>query len=289
MIFPLADRYASIFVKIFDITSMENDDALVLRTVDFSETSLILTLFTKKFGKIEALAKGGRRLKGPFESALDILAQIRVTFLQKKGDALDLLTESKLVKRFHVTETNLAGLFGGYYLVELINLLTERDDPSPTIYELAVETLAQLETGVQIMRSLVRFEMGLLEATGQQPALDFCVQCGRTMPTASSPNHRVAFGHLEGGILCSGCATELKTQSTTPLTPVSVEALRILAQLGDMRDKSRHWKEIPVNKNVSGEIRGLMNRYVAHRIGRKPRVHDWLTFISRNDRENDRH
>jgi DNA repair protein RecO (recombination protein O) len=56
---------------------MENADAVVLRTVDFSETCLILTLFTRQFGKIEALAKGGRRLKSPFESALDILTRIR--------------------------------------------------------------------------------------------------------------------------------------------------------------------------------------------------------------------
>ncbi|GHT26546.1 hypothetical protein FACS18942_04200 [Planctomycetales bacterium] len=81
-------------------SDMDSDEAIVIRCVDFSETSRILTLFTKKSGKIEALAKGGRRLKGPFDNALDLLARISVTFLQKKGDVLDLLTEYATQQRY---------------------------------------------------------------------------------------------------------------------------------------------------------------------------------------------
>ena len=82
----------------------EQATALVLRTVDFSESSLVVTLFTREFGKIGALAKGARRLKGPFESALDLLALCRIVFLRKSSDALDLLTEAKLERRFRPFE-----------------------------------------------------------------------------------------------------------------------------------------------------------------------------------------
>jgi DNA repair protein RecO (recombination protein O) len=51
--------------------SFEKCQAVVLRTVEWSETSLIVTLFTDSFGKIGAIAKGAKRLKSPFESALD--------------------------------------------------------------------------------------------------------------------------------------------------------------------------------------------------------------------------
>ena len=54
--------------------SSEKASAIVIRAVEFSETSLVVTLFTREFGKLGALAKGARRLKGPFESALDLLA-----------------------------------------------------------------------------------------------------------------------------------------------------------------------------------------------------------------------
>jgi DNA repair protein RecO (recombination protein O) len=78
----------------------EKTSAIVLRVVDFSESSCVLTLFTEHFGKIGALAKGARRPKGPFDSALDLLAVCRIVFIHKSSDALDLLTEAKLERRF---------------------------------------------------------------------------------------------------------------------------------------------------------------------------------------------
>lgn len=73
--------------------SLEKTDAIVLKTVEWSETSLVVTLFTKDFGKISAIAKGARRLKSPFESALDLLSLSSVVFLKKSGESLDLLTK----------------------------------------------------------------------------------------------------------------------------------------------------------------------------------------------------
>ena len=42
--------------------------AIVLRVIDFSESSCVVTLFTRDFGKLTGLAKGARRPKGPFAS-----------------------------------------------------------------------------------------------------------------------------------------------------------------------------------------------------------------------------
>ncbi len=251
---------------------MESDEAIVLHRVEFSETSLVLTLFSRNFGKIRALAKGGRRLKGPFESALDILAQIRVVFLHKRSDALDLLTESKLVRRFSVTEKNLAGLYGAFYVAELIDRLTTDGDPFPVVFDLATETLAQLETGNSVIRSLIRFEQRLLKEIGQQPSLDVCVECGKPI---DAQLRRVPFGLLDGGVLCPGCR-----EGHRELTSVSRDALDALKRLnGD------DWDRFSLERNVKNEIRGLYNNYFSHLIGWKPRMIDWFGFIAKNDHD----
>ena len=54
------------------------------------------------------LAKGARRPKGPFESALDLLSLCRIVFLRKSSDALDLLTEARLERRFRVVGRDLS-------------------------------------------------------------------------------------------------------------------------------------------------------------------------------------
>src|SRR5580698_9751588 len=124
--------------------SSEKASALILRLVDFSETSSVVTLFTREFGKVQALAKGGRRPKGPFESALDLLSLCRIVFLRKSSDALDLLTEAKLERRFRVVGRDLSNLYAAYYLAELLNELTDAADPHPELFDAADSTLLAL-------------------------------------------------------------------------------------------------------------------------------------------------
>ena len=114
--------------------STEKSEGLILRVTDFSETSRIVVIFTREFGKISALAKGGKRLKGPFESALDLLATCQIVFLSKGTSGLDLLTEAKLVHRFRPQERELVCLYAGYYVAELLLGLTEDYDPHPDLY-----------------------------------------------------------------------------------------------------------------------------------------------------------
>jgi len=52
--------------------AIEKTDAIVIRVVEFSESSCVVTLFTRDFGKIAAMAKGARRPKSAFESAIDL-------------------------------------------------------------------------------------------------------------------------------------------------------------------------------------------------------------------------
>ena len=126
--------------------SSEKSLAIVLRSIEFSETSSIVTLFTREFGKVRALAKGARRPKGPFEAALDLLSLCRIVFLRKSSDALDLLTEAKLERRFRPAGGELSNLYAAYYLAELLSELTDDYDPHPDLFDAAEATLSALRS-----------------------------------------------------------------------------------------------------------------------------------------------
>jgi len=154
---------------------MQKTEAMVIRVADFSETSRVVTLFSRDFGKIAAMAKGGRRLKGPFEAALDLLATCQIVFLRKSTDVLDLLTEAKLISRFRPPSRNLDSLYAGYYVAELLSGLTEDYDPYPVLYDQANLALQRLAEDVDVRPVLLRFEMVLLREIGQMPSVDRCV------------------------------------------------------------------------------------------------------------------
>ena len=80
--------------------STEKTDAVVIRQADFSESSRVVTFFTREWGKVSMVAKGARRLKGPFEAALDLLTVSRIVFIRKLSTSLDILTEAQLITRF---------------------------------------------------------------------------------------------------------------------------------------------------------------------------------------------
>src|SRR5438093_2140555 len=130
------------------MTGPEKATALVVRTVDWSDTSRIATLWTREFGKVRVLAKGGRRLKSNFESALDLLNVCSIVLLRKSSGSLDLLTEARVVQRFPHLRSDLTALYGGYYLAELLADWTEDYDPHPRLFEEALGALEALGTSL---------------------------------------------------------------------------------------------------------------------------------------------
>ncbi len=248
----------------------EKATAIVLRTVEFAESSLVVTLFTREFGKITGLAKGGKRLKGPFESALDLLAQCRIVFLRKSSDALDLLTEAKLQRRFRIPGRDLAALYAGYYVAELLGELTDQYDPHPELFDLADETLSGLSAGEPAANRILRFELCGLRLLGHLPSLQTCAECGNPVPMTG----RVAFGQLDGGVLCPSCR-EGKRQ----VAAVSAGVLRIMAQMAE--PEGHVWRRLEISPGIRGELRGVLNHYLYALLGRKPRMHQYLGSLVR--------
>ncbi len=247
---------------------LEKAHAIVLRLVDFSETSQVVTLFTREFGKIGALAKGAHRQKGPFDSALDLLTSARVVFLRKSTGGLDLLTEAKLEHRFRPPGNDLNPLFAGYYLAELLLGLTDEYDPHPELFDIATKTLRllSLKGEGKISPLILSFEMNALRLLGHLPNLKECVECGRPIKTEGY----VAFGQSSGGVLCRACRPG--TRHVSQIRGESLKTLQWYAECeGDI------YQTPPCL--ISGEVRGVINHSISHLLGREPRMQKHLRFL----------
>jgi len=245
--------------------------AIVIRSVEFSETSSIVTLFTEDFGKIGGLAKGSRRPKGPFESALDLLSVCRIVLIRKSSEALDLLTEAKLERRFRGTDRGLSHLYAGFYVAELLNELTDLGDPHPELFALADRTLDELGTSMAAGRQVLRFEWSTLRLLGNLPVLDQCAGCG----TPIEAKGQISFGLLDGGVLCRSCR-----EGRRQVVSVSGETIRTLTAFAAEDDTWQNW---PLDTGNWGQLRSVVNRYLWHMLGRKPRMHEFMGPLLKPD------
>lgn len=257
----------------------EKTEALVIRQADFSESSRVVTFFTRDWGKVSTVAKGGRRLKGPFEAALDLLTVCRIVFIRKSSSSLDLLTEAQLVSRFRPGNRELLRLYGGYYIAELLNSLTEEYDPHPLLFEEAVAAVHRLsgdsgseKNAVPPALALLRFELVMLREMGQLPAMDVCTYCG----TPLTGNGPIVFRVSQGGFACRRCETAKGGRYDDQRRRVQSGTLAVLRRLSAASPVVLD--RLDVSPQQFGELRRVVTSAVCHVLGRRPKMLRYLQF-----------
>lgn len=247
------------------LMSSEKTEALVIRLADFSESSRVVTFFTRDHGRISALAKGGKRLKGPFDAALDLLSVCGIVFLRKSSSGLDLLTEAKLLSRFRPHGRELDRFYGGYYVAELLAGLTAEHDPHPQLYRESIQTLDRLQEADPKV-TILRFELAVLREIGQLPAFDLCVGCGRGAESTTA----WAFSVSQGGLICPNCAKE--SNARVRISAGTVAVLRRLAE-----DSEKATQRLAISPKQLQEARQVVTAAVSHALGHPPKT---LRYIS---------
>jgi len=242
--------------------------AIVIRSSPFGDSSAVVTLFTREFGKLRALAKGAWRPKAAFDAALDLLSICQVLVLRKSAGGLDLLTEASLENRFRVGGS-VAAFHGGMEVAELLDVLTADGDPQPESFDVAHSTLRILSadgaaasrlSDSRIRALLTHTELAILRHAGHGPALVRCAECRGPVPASG----RIAFAMLDGGVLCGACRRGKR--AVVSVSAECIAALRLLAGSADA------WRSMPLPEQIDGEAHAVMNTLMAHVLGRRPRV-----------------
>ena len=194
------------------------DKAICLRAVSYSETSQVVTLFTRDNGKVAAMARGSRRPKSSFDGPIEVFSFGEVMFIIKdSGGQLAMLTEFSQQPRFRGFQRNLYMLNAALFAAELTEKFLEDHDPHPELFAKYLKFLETLQTTKeqnQILAWLILYQLRLLEETGQAPMLDACANCGTdiklSLPCQGGVPRRgegveCYFSSSHNGLLCPNC------------------------------------------------------------------------------------
>jgi DNA repair protein RecO (recombination protein O) len=172
---------------------ISEEPAYVLHRYDWSETSLIVEVFTRHHGRIALVAKGAKR---PSSSFRPILLPMQPLHLAFGGDA-EIRTLKSAEWQGGYAMPGGDALLSGYYLNELLLTLLARDDPHPVLFDVyaAVVQVIASELGEALQAALRTYELLLLREIGLLPQLDV-----QTMTLASLDPHTRYTLVPEGGL-----------------------------------------------------------------------------------------
>jgi DNA repair protein RecO (recombination protein O) len=181
-------------------------DAIVLKSMKFKETSLIVTVYSEQFGKLSVLAKGARGSKSKFGAALQPFSLSHFVLYKKELRDLQLLSQADLVMEFrHVVETPQCTAFG-FVMIEYINAIVQGEERQPKLYGLLKTALETLDFNRKHEGNiLLRFLMDLCAAEGFGIDFDFCLSCRRPHAEIGETQAPMHFETMDGGFYCPRC------------------------------------------------------------------------------------
>ena len=149
---------------------ISDEPGFVLHRYDWSESSLILEVFTRHHGRLALVARGAKKPSSGFRPVLLPLQGLSLAF---GGDAEIRSLKGAEWQGGHVMPTGEA-LLSGYYLNELLMRLLARDDPHPRLFDAYAAAVRLLATpkAEALQLALRTFELWLLRDIGLLPALD---------------------------------------------------------------------------------------------------------------------
>ncbi|MHC4071919.1 MAG: DNA repair protein RecO [Planctomycetota bacterium] len=190
---------------------LTKDLAICIRAVDYSETSQIVTLFTRDTGKISAIAKGSKRPKSTFDGPIEILSHGTIVFADSNKEKLATLTEFQQQPTLLRLRHNLFAFYCCLFAAELLNGLTHDYDPHPELFENFLQFLENANEQQDarderrgILALLILFQLTLLKEIGLQPILSHCVNC-KTKYEMRDTRYEAYFSSSANGLICRDC------------------------------------------------------------------------------------
>jgi len=216
-------------------------EGIVVKELDYSETSKILDIITEKYGLISVISKGCKTLKSPLRSVSTKLIHGVFNVYYKK-DKLSTLKSVDVIDNYKNIIIDLKKVGYASYLIELAYQVIKQNDNS-LIYKILCDALKKIDDGFNPIVISDIVSLKYLEYLGVMPNLDCCSKCGSAKVATLSSD--------AGGYLCSNCVTN------EPI--VSVKAIKLVRMFYYVDIEKID--KLSISDDIVSEIHNFIDRY----------------------------
>jgi len=226
-----------------------SSEAVVISSIPQGETSKIIRLYTRDFGRVSVIAKGSRKWKNRFGGMLEPLNHIAVVYYSKESRELQVLSQCDVINTFQGVKSDLNKLALGLSIAEIIQELTVEERGNPELFSLVTNALNALESAARNYYNYYwYFLMRFLRDSGFGLDMKSCRGCGLNVDEPPA-----FFSVSRGGVLCRECVVSESAKQ------MSRETHRVLQHIesGD----AGLLANLIVSDRAVQEINSLMNGY----------------------------
>jgi DNA repair protein RecO (recombination protein O) len=180
---------------------IKKSGAILLRSIDYRETSKIITAFTESYGKVQLIAKGVRNPKSRISAALQNLVHAEIVFYMRETQDLYLVKDATVVDFFENITGDLTRFAYASVIADFLYTLLATEQVSRTLFQYSLFMLKNINnvSKKKLPALLVRYLLKASSIIGFRMELNSCAACAKQHPTA------VFFSHDTGGIICESC------------------------------------------------------------------------------------
>lgn len=172
---------------------------IIINETYYSESSKILHIITKEYGKIGVLSKGCRNIKSKLRivSSKFVFAYFDIVY---KENGLSVLADAEIIDDLSNIKTNLAKIGYLTYLLDLTDQTMKEYDKYEEVFDILSAGITKINKGFDPMIITNIVELKYLSFLGVLPILDKCCKCG-------SSTDIITISASDGGYLCKDCYT----------------------------------------------------------------------------------
>lgn len=177
-------------------------DAINLKSYNLSEADKIIVMYSKEKGLIRGVAKGVKKPKSKLGARMDLLVANKLMLY--KGKNMATICQADALNTFNKIRRNMDKIFYSMYLSEIVNNFGIEDDPcSKDVYNLlykALEHISESEEKVEILITVLKFQLKMMQISGFGIELETCLCCGKPIN-----DEKMFFSDKMGGVICKNC------------------------------------------------------------------------------------
>lgn len=230
-------------------------EGIVLREIRYKDTSKILTIYTKEYGKISAMARGAYKPRSGLIANTQVFSYNE--YEMYKGKNFYYLNQGHIIDSFYTIREQMERVSYGYYMLEMIDKSLGDEQSSEKLFLLlkkGLEILSNLEK--DFLKFIVGYEIKFVSFLGYRPVLDKCIACEGKI------NSKAKFSIKSGGLICSDCLNE-------DLAAINIDR-NIYSTINDfLYTKLEDIGKISITDNPLLKLHSILIQYILYNIDRK--------------------